>query len=211
MTDTTGAPADEHLPATMIQGWTPKEIVYALYTYDDHMPAGKKVRAIKRSYVVRNKGIDQFVESRIKRFPLPTHVQTRQINPQDTQGDRPINTYVGDFCWVVIELDPEIEWHFEPGHPGITTKRPYGAANGGLKHVMPEGTVVDHHGPTDIGCKLIYFGVAARGDMEHQEFRCHIVHKNKRLDDPDQVDPDIPNDGGRFPFPLITPNKDDRA
>lgn len=205
MTDTTRT-EEVNIPLPVRAGSPLNEIVYTQYSYDDTKPKGQKVIITTRSFVVRDTPVDRFVQSRLNSLPMPAHVQTRVWNPEDPIEDRPINIYVGNLCWVVIELDRKIDWHFEPNKPGITTKSDYSDDNCDLVHVMQNGAMAGASGPSDDTCRLIYFVVQRRLiKMEHQGFRCHIIHGKTRLDDPDQVDPDIPNDGGRFPFPLIGP------
>ena len=202
-TGTSQATVGVPLPNRNGQGLAPEEIVYALYTYDEGQPAGRRVSALKRSYVVRSTDVEAFVQSRIDGEGLPAHVQTRRPAPGDRKPDRPLNIYVGRPCWVVIELDREINWQFEPGQPGITTASSQNDDNCDLMHVMSDGASAGPVAPSAGVCRLIYFRVQKRKAIEHQGFHCHIVHGRARLDDPDAFDPDIPNDGGRFPFPMV--------
>lgn len=200
MTDTVeprASSGDVRLTAEMRPGWTPKEIVYTRLTLD---PTVRTAVASPRSYVVRQTDVESFVRARLAGLPLPGHVRTRHWNATSSRPDRPINTYVGAPCWVVMELDGLFDWHFEPKQPGITAKHEYGDDNGGLVHVMPDGKLEGHLGPTGEGCRILYFGVNARDTTEHQEFRFHVVSGKHGLQDPDQIDPDIPNDGGKFPL-----------
>ena len=202
-TETSQATSGVPLPNRNGQGLAPEEIVYALYTYDRTQPEGRRVSALKRGYVVRSTDVKRFAQARIDRDDLPAHVQTRRPAPTDRKPDRPLNIYVGKPCWVVIELDRDADWQFEPGQPGITTATSHDDDNCDLMHVMSDGTPAGSVAPAAGVCRLIYFRVQKRKDIEHQRFHCHIIHGRGRLDDPDAVDPDIPNDGGRFPFPLI--------
>jgi len=202
MTDT-AEPADSpiNVPlATTGNCWQLREIVYAHYTYDDKKPEGQRVSAKTRSRVVRGMDIERFVEHRLS---LPDSLPEGDMRPWpegDPEEDRPLNNYVSEPCWVVIELDRNVPWYFEPNQPGITTQFAYKDDNSDLMHVTPDGLRAGCLGPDDIDCRLIYFVVQRRTEtMQHQKFLCHVIHKDKRLDDPDQIDPDIPNDGGRFP------------
>jgi len=190
------------LPDTGGQGEQPREIVYARYKYDPGRPTGRRVFGAKLSYVVRDTDVAAFVKSRLDGRPLPRHVQTRQPHAHDTERERQVNIYVGKPCWVVIELEGA-GWHFEAGRPGITVETGHRENNCDLEHVMPDGTLAGPAGPDGPGCRLIYFRVQERDDYERQKFYLHIIRGDKRLDDPDQVDPDIPNDGGKFPFPFV--------
>lgn len=201
------------LPNTMGQGEAPREIVYARYNYKKTNPARRRVVVDKRSYVVpltANETIETFLQARVDHLPLPQHGRTRQRRSGDPKPDRPVNIYVGDPCWVVIELNHKVDWRFEPGQPGVTVEDGHGDDNCDLGHVMADGTLAGPVAPASGVCQLVYFRVQRRDEIEHQRLYCHIVHENKRLEDPDQVDPDIPNDGGRFPFPIDgTPGEHD--
>lgn len=191
---------------TSPENWQLEEIVYTKYTYDELMPPGHRVIAKIRSYAVPETNIEQFVKARLRGDALPARGRVRPWPRKDPQDDRPTNIYIGRECWVVIELDRNVDWHFEPGQPGITTLRDHGNNNCDLMHVMDQMTRRDRLGPHDTDCRLIYFVVQRRpSDHDHQRFICNIIHGNKRLDDPDTVDPDIPNDGGRFPIPFTDP------
>lgn len=204
-TETEDHPVGVPLPNIMGQGEAPKEIIYTLYSYKKSNPAHRRVLVPKRSYVVPltdTMTIETFLQSRVDHGPLPPHSLTRHQRSDDQKPDRQVNIYVGDPCWVVIELDHKIDWRFEPGQPGITVEPGHGDDNCDLGHVMTDGTLAGPVAPPQGVCQLIYFRVQKRREIQHQQFYCHIIHENKRLDDPDQVEPDIPNDGGRFPFPI---------
>jgi hypothetical protein len=203
MTDTNeldGSRAGVPLPDVGGQGEQPEEIIYARYTYDGRRPTGRRVRGEKLSYVVQSTDIADFVRSRVDSLGLPNHVQTRQPHAQDDAREREINIYVGKPCWVVIELEGDLQ--FAPGGPGITVEPGHGDDNCDLVHVPPNGPPSEP-GLAGTGCRLLYFRVQRRGRYQRQKFHLHLVRGNKRLDDPEQVDPDIPNDGGKFPYPFI--------
>lgn len=198
MTDTTEV-RSERLPSRPGQGEAPGEIVYTHYTYKRTNPKGRRASATKRSYVVRPPAIAAFVDARIKGRDLPLHIQTRHPDPDDRIKDQWYHIYVGQPCWVVIELDREIDWQFAPGQPGITVEPGHNDDNCDLEHVMSDGTLAGPVAPATGVCRLIYFRVQRRDDIQHQQFHCNILHGRKRQDGPDMIDPDIPNDGGRFP------------
>lgn len=187
------------LPADM-DDWTPYEIVYVRYTYDENDPS--KVYADPGSYVVCQTDPEAFALARLRGEPLPEHRCTRRRHKKDpsTRPPKPYDIYVGCGCYVVIELDPARKWQFKKGRPAITTLLPYGNANGELHHLMPDGTAPTA-GPDNDGCRIAWFGVKFREEYQHQQFRCHIDFSKLGLtQDPPQVDPDVPNDGGRFPL-----------
>lgn len=191
------------LPNSSQGTWQLGEVVYTQYTYDELMPPGHRVIAKIRSYAVPETNVEEFARARLLGEPLPKIGKVRPWQRKDPKDDRRTNIYVSEPCWVMIELDRNVDWHFEPGQPGITTKRDHGTNNCDLMHVMEHVTRPDRLEPQDTDCRLIYFVVQRRpSDHDHQRFICNIIHGRKRLDDPDSVDPDIPNDGGRFPIPV---------
>ena len=190
------------LPKDKPGNFSPSEIVYTRYSYDRTKPDGERVIPDPGSHVVRNMSIEDFINSRVKGGPLPPADCTYKQPGDDSAPQRPINIFVSEQCWLVIELDPSEKWQFSPGEPGITTRKDHQDDNWGLTHVMPGGQLVGSEGPTGDGCLLIYFGVNARCKNEHQRFLCNIDMSQLGFRD-DPVDPDIPNDGGKFPFPLF--------
>jgi hypothetical protein len=115
--------------------------------------------------------------------------------------DRPIDIYVRGPCYVVIELDPKLQWQFQPGKPAITAWVNNLDDNGDLHHVMSaNGEILDGEGPDGDGCRIAYFGVNRRCRFEHQKFVCNVESGPPGFREPVTVDPDIPNDGGKFPF-----------
>lgn len=196
-----GADAANGLPLPASMGdWTPYEIVYVRYTYDERDPS--KVYADPESYVVCETDPKAFALARLRGKPLPGHKCTRRRHPKDPTPRplQPYDIYVGCQCYIVIELDPERKWQFMPGRPAITMQGPYGDSNGELHHLMPDGSTPTA-GPDGDGCRIIWFGVKYRDEYQHQQFHCNIDFSKLGLaQDPTQVDPDVPNDGGRFPL-----------
>lgn len=178
--------------------WQLGEVVYTQYSYDERLPDGHRVFAKIRSYAVRTTDIEGFVEACRKRERLPAGGKVHKWRRTSQKSDRPLNIYVHKQCWVVIELDPDIDWQFEPNQRGVTTKVAQGQDNCDLMHVMSDGTVVPSVAPADGVCRLVYFVVQGRPkDWDYQGFLCHVARGGKRGED--TIDPDIPNDGGRFP------------
>ncbi|HYD26327.1 nucleotide synthetase [Brevundimonas sp.] len=185
------------LPSTQ-QQWNLGEVVYTQYGYDETLPEGHRVFVKIRSYALPETDIGRFVDERIARAPLTDKGKLRRWTRKHQKDDRDSNIYVGQPCWVVIELDPDVDWQFAPDEPGITTKADYKQDNCDLVHVTTTGTRAESRAPANGTCKLIYFVVQSRpNDMDHQGFICNVIYGGKRRDD--MIDPDIPNDGGRFP------------
>lgn len=201
--DSREALGDFPLPAQVRPGWEAGEIVHTLYSFDRADPKGT-LKGSAASYVTDPIDIESFVRDRLRGAQLPPPYMQRSRDAADRHPvpTRPIDIYVGRACYVVIELDAGLPWHFKINEPGVTTVDDHFDDNGALRHVMPDGRILDHKGPDGAGCRLIYFAVNRRCRFEHQQFLCHIDFGPLLVDDPDPpaVDPDVPNDGGKFPF-----------
>ncbi len=191
------------LPQQMRPGWKAYEIVYTRYTCDPADPKGT-LKGSAASYVTNPTDIEAFVRDRQAGAALPPPYMNRKRAGEDgwTEQAREIDIYVGRPCYVVIELDAGPGWQFKVGEPAITTFDDHFDDNGALRHLMPGGRILDHRGPDGEGCRIAFFGVNRRYMFEHQKFLCHIDFAKSLTQDPDPVtvDPDIPNDGGKFPF-----------
>jgi len=199
-TETTATVPGVKLPKDRPDGFEPVEIVYTRYTVDRTKPEGKRIVPQPGSHVVRGMTIEDFIDARVN-GRLPPADDTYQQAGNDSGEKRPINIFVSEQCWLVIELDEKEKWQFKPGAPGITTRDDHQDDNWGLMHVMPRGKLADGDGPTGDGCRMIYFGVNARCGNERQRFICNVDVSQLGLRE-DPIDPDIPNDGGKFPYPL---------
>lgn len=188
------------LPRERPSAFNPVEIVYTRYAIDRTRPPGRQVVSRPGGCVIRGMSVDDFIASRVKKDPLPTCATT--YGQLAEAASRPIDIYVSDECWLVIELDEQEKWQFTPGQPAITTRDDHKDDNWGLTHVMPKGPSAGGDGPSGPGCRIIYFGVHARCGHERQRFICNVDFSQIGFLD-EQIDPDIPNDGGKFPFPLI--------
>ena len=180
--------------------WKALEIVYTRYVRG---PDGS-IAADPRSYVVCHQSIDQFIKARLDGRPLPGSCYTRRRHADDRAPDKPTDIYVGCKSYVVIELDPSLKACFAEGRPGVTTERDYGQTNWGLRHVTPDGIEYGGAGPAGADCRIVFFGVHERDDVERQTFHLHAVSDDQRKD-PVTIDPDSPTDGGKFPLIDRTP------
>lgn len=202
MTDTEVDIGDFPLPATMRAGWKPEEIVYARYTFDPVDPKGT-LKGDPTGYVICGMDVETFVRARLAGGPLPNSAITLPQTPPTDTTVRAIDIYIRKPCHVVIELDPKLDWQFKIGQPGLTAEDDNHDDNGDVRHVMSDGRILKSAGPDSDGCRIIYFGVNRRCTSEHQKFFCHIDFGSRFALLPDPfplVDPDIPNDGGKFPF-----------
>lgn len=196
----TTTPSNVEFPISatpLADDWAPYEIVYTRYTRNK---AGDIVTH-PGSYVVCKKTIEQFIKELLNGEQMAPACYTRKRHADDKEPGTPQDIYVGCASYVVIELDPRLDWHFENGRPGVTTKEDYGTSNRDLRHVMANGTVLGSDGPEGNDCRIVYFAVTERDKVQRQHFHLHVVSE-KQHKDPVQIDPDIPNDGGKFPtFP----------
>lgn len=195
-----GAIPEEPLPTRMRDGWIPYEIVYTLYTFDPATPGGRNVRPKLSSHVFTHLDIKTFIGDRVAGRPLPQPTMIRERNASDPTPSKDVNIYVGRPCFVVVELEGGRQWQFTADRPAITAHADYQDDNGALEHVMPNGDLAGPSGPKGDGCRLAFFGVNARCRFEHQTFTFHLDFDRAGLRYPNQIDPDIPNDGGKFPF-----------
>lgn len=193
-----------HLAKAMDDSWEAIEIIYTRYAPDPADPA--KVISSPGSYVVcpngePKAGLRAFLDSRLndEELPFPVCIRKKHCkDPLETEPS-PIDIYVGVASYVVIELDKETGWTFRKNHPGITAAANYGNTNGALRHVRRNAPDDGPGGPTGDDCRILYFSATQREEFEHQKFHCHIDFGNSAAD-PVPVDPDIPNDGGKFPL-----------
>jgi hypothetical protein len=198
------APAGQFdLPQTMRRGWVAYEIVYTCYKVDPTDPAGRRIIVSTSSHVIEGDDIRGFIKARVDGDRLPSPARIRSKNPADTAAHKPLNTYVGGPCYVVFELESGPNWQFQPGRPAVTTDKDYGIQNGALEHVMANGDLAGPCGPSGDGCRLVYFGVNSRTKFQHPTFFCHLEFEPSAARDETQIDPDVPNDGGKFPVPMF--------
>jgi len=133
----------------------------------------------------------------------------------------PIDLDVHEQCWLLIELDPDINWRFSSDYLACTTKEPEppckdqpdgprSGFNVCLRYAYSDGTVVRFPQDANPGanCRFIFFGVVHRDDKKGQAFNLFVEFY--QTDDngktwkvlPTVLDPDVPNDGGQgFPDP----------
>lgn len=119
-------------------------------------------------------------------------------------GETPLDLQIyGPPIFVVLRLDPALNWRFSTDHPAISLKDNDVADHyGGLRHVMPDGTVQTDPGD---GCRIAYFAanppaVGEAGQYSHG-FNFHVEltrtganGKSEAL--PIIIDPDVGYPGG---------------
>ncbi|MFL5297949.1 MAG: nucleotide synthetase [Phenylobacterium sp.] len=132
----------------------------------------------------------------------------------------PIDLPITDQCWVVLELEKDINWRFSSTQPAVTTKAAEtpldhdgvekSGLNANLRYAYPNGDVVadPEKGPAGFNCRVVFFRVVGRAKDERQAMNFvvelyTVVEKGvagKVI--PLIIDPDVPNDGTTgFPSP----------
>ena len=109
----------------------------------------------------------------------------------------------GDPAFVVLQLDPTINWRFSSTEPAVSLKD--GAANefyGGLRHVLPGGVAQEAPAP---GCNMVYFTVRPPLNPPNGHYR-HGLNFHVELSQnisgggtgilPLIIDPDVGHPGG---------------
>lgn len=195
--------------------WKAVEILYTRYTRDPNNPRRAIAAPGSAVYCPGNDhraGLRKFLLDRRTGIRLPPPVCIRKRHCKDTwlHPVSPVDIYIGVPSYIVIELDESTGWQFTKNHPGITPQAEDGGDNFNLHHVMPNGSIEGPNGPTGDGCRILYFSANQRLRFAHQQFHCHIDF-GAFITDPEPVDPDIPNDGGKFPFIESSPCRGGRC
>lgn len=126
----------------------------------------------------------------------------------------PLDMPVCKQCWVIVELDQEINWRFSPGRPAITSKgEEYTHAktkghNLWLRHVHLDGRDLPHVDPAAVGpnrCRIAFFAVSHRGHKDFGTDPHHYVNLKVDFFQPGKdgvelvlpcvLDPDVGNEG----------------
>jgi hypothetical protein len=113
-----------------------------------------------------------------------------------------LNFEIHEPSWLMVELDPSINWRFSTTHPAVTTKQvvPEGS-NGDLRHVFHDaGQLRTSKDPGNDDCRFVFFRVIRRGKGEVQGFNFAIEIYQKAegrvvYEIPIIVDPDVPETG----------------
>jgi hypothetical protein len=140
------------------------------------------------------------------------------VNPR--RFHTPLDIIVGEICFIVIELDPTVNWEFTTESLGVTAKvnHPhFNAENGGVTYALGNKVI----GPNDPGysdgvppgCRVLYWSVLSRkkrppipsadtdvlrGFNFYIDFIQRMGNEVHRM--PTIFDPNVPNTGGsEFP------------
>lgn len=196
--------------------WEAVEIIYTRYIRDPNDARRAIIAPGSGVYCPgpdHKAGLRKFL-SELRRGVEPSSPEcTRKRHCWDTwiHPVSPVDIYIGVPSYIVIELDKTTGWQFKKNQPGITMQADHSGDNFNLHHVMSkESEDADGDGPTGDGCRILYFSANPRGQFVHQQFHCHIDF-GAAVTDPVPVDPDIPNDGGKFPLHPESPCRGGRC
>jgi hypothetical protein len=161
---------------------------------------------------------------------VPTGMTIEKLASEVARADKPPNTMIGPTpfdievkrpAWVLLQLDPRVNWSFLAGSSGISTDRDY-THNAPLQQEQQQQLASpvsarqfgDNFGVTFVpkvgnptlpgpgavcpgGCRVLYFGVARRHPPTmQQKFNIFVefIQGTHRL--PTIFDPDVGNNGG---------------
>lgn len=144
-----------------------------------------------------------------------------RTTPLPDKDAGPIDLPITEQCWVVLELEDDINWRFSSTQPAVTTKAPETplapnkiGLNANLRYVYDDDahTVVDDpaKGPEGANCRIVYFRVVGRAKDKVQGMNFvvelyPVADKNGVVVGkviPLIIDPDVPNEGGPgYPSP----------
>lgn len=185
----------EHkIPDTTPRPWRPGEIVFCQLTFkgDVQNPqfSGGPVQ------VFGDMPIERFLDL-WRRDALPKG-EERPRRPGTSNLDIPIKGPTQPY--VVLELLDETRWRFPPNGVAITTKKPQGDRNFGLKHVQKRASDLGQALAGPERFVLAYYGVAERDEGEPQLVNYHVSLRNPAGGWVNcLIDPDVPNEGLDIP------------
>jgi hypothetical protein len=141
--------------------FAPKSIVHYMLNVESLPGVGLKFEAIRKNEVFTPDFIAKYAED----------IANDPSGPASFVGS-PYDMEVSHGCWLLVQLNPLINWQFAPGGRGCTTKKKANSRNCLLHHVYRGGVVkgpgedldldVDIHSD-DKKCRVLYFYVAKRG------------------------------------------------
>lgn len=150
-------------------------------------------------------GIDEVV-SELLDPPVRSSAVAAAASTAATAEQTPLDLNVhGDPAWIVLRLDPAINWRFDSDEAAVSLKDDAVASHyGGLRHVLADGSAQPEPA-TD--CQLIYFAAKpptldADGSYRHGfNFHLEIVQLSPSATSPDSIlpiiiDPDVGHPGG---------------
>jgi hypothetical protein len=111
--------------------------------------------------------------------------------------------FVKQQCYIVIQLDPSINWRFSAGSHGLSRKlniSSTGAEEDYDLNFVSNGIATGPGGEVPVDCRILYWAVNHRPKDTAREFNFHIdfieVLGGKERLMPTIFDPSVPNTGG---------------
>lgn len=165
-------------------------LTFVLVTAFDDVPSAYGDHSLKTVQEIAQHIADQ----------RPRSIQSESVapTPYDIEVKRP--------TWVILELDPNINWEFAPGKRGVTAKQSgFNNENYGLTFVKSGASPMNAGDLAPEGCTVLYFAVAGRHapfkgtiergfNFEIDFFQTDRSGLTRRL--PLIFDPNVPNGGG---------------
>jgi hypothetical protein len=163
--------------------------------------------------------IDEFIKNLVANSINPADIgplPDPKPDPTMPNSENPLDFHVPENCFIVFELDRDMNMTFRPKLDGISTdSKTTDMQYFNLWHLdeneKSKGTGIDPHGQTsDRGpCRFAYFSAVARPDSPDQKRRYDYLNLYVRLNYEDGtfldmiLDPDVQNPGG--PHNLLDP------
>jgi len=170
-------------------GWEAEEIVYYKMTFS--ADGGLEFTFTKDSGVVENGDITAFIAGLMAG-------KISGLTPLIYFDNAP-NIYVRKSCYVVLQLDPSLNWRYMSAMPGLMTDQSLPDHYFDLIYVADDGsTTTGQAPPAGTPCHIAYFGVktssAEQGRVDPFNLYTDFdIRKGQIL--PIILDPDIKNDG----------------
>jgi hypothetical protein len=149
------------------------------------------------------------------------HALEKLVKPTDPMNheETGIDIDVVEQCWILLELDSEVNWRFATGHPAVTTKmmdeylvgdddiKRYGF-NANLRYVYDDKVVYYEEVQNDDICRMVFLQVLYRAKKKRRGMNIAVelfdvipgAAPTRTI--PLIIDPDVPDDGhDGFPDP----------
>ena len=176
-------------------GWEAEEIVY--YKLGVTLSGGLQFVYLPGSGVVKGGDIDTFIASLLA-GKTPGLVPFRSL-------DMAPNLLVRKSCYVVLQVDPSLNWQYLSAEPGLMTAQDLPGSYFDLVQVATDGSETEGEAPpAGTVCQIAYFGAlvnpAEQGRIDPYNLYVELTADPKQPI-PIIVDPDIKNDGTNPQWP----------
>ena len=130
-----------------------------------------------------------------------------QPGPGAVEPTSPLDLNCKQYAYIVFKLSTRRNWQFSNSGDCFVTKDNKNGKYFGLKHVMPDGTIVDENKPLSDGCRILYFKADSKEEEYDDDFNLRVdlllkPYFNERTGKTETrrttiiIDPDIRNPGG---------------